>query len=246
MSSSLLLVMGTGDQAVVICRQLSVYLSTLTPGVRSQYTVGVCDPKDTLNPYYSKEFFDYDFTFVDRLGSVLVCLNKVRSYTDVLVLRGVWNQTAWQQARDLVDAAGFTIGGIFNGRVLDPRLQQVFNIADPLASSSVVSEDCHLGSFSELGIGCIVGARCVIAEHVKLGAGVVVEPGVILMPRVLVGDGVTLEAGVIAKRGVRIGERSTVRVGTVVTEDIPPDTVYPPHAQESSDGQPTSTAVRSE
>ena len=246
MSSSLLLVIGTGDQAVVLCRQLSVYLSTLTPGVRDQYTIGVCDTRDTLDPYYAKEFSDCDFDFVERMGSIFVGLSRARSFDRVLVFRGVWNQITWKHSRDLVEAVGFTIGSIFQGRVLDPELQQVFNIADPSVVSSVVPDDCYLGSFSELGIGCLLGARCVLAEHVKLGDNVIVEPGVILMPRVIVGEGVTLEAGVIVKRGVSIGERSTVRVGTVVTEDIPPDTVYPPHAQESSDGQPTSTAVRSE
>ncbi len=104
-----------------------------------------------------------------------------------------------------------------------------------------------------IGEDSIIGSHTVIDGHVRIGSRVKVETGVYIPPYTVIGDdvfigpravftndryppskrllGATVERGAVIGAnatilpGVRIGERAVVAAGSVVTKDVPPETV---------------------
>lgn len=50
-------------------------------------------------------------------------------------------------------------------------------------------------------------------------------PGIIAEP-IIIEDDVWISFGVTILKGVRIGARSVIAAGSIVTKDVPPDTLY--------------------
>lgn len=93
---------------------------------------------------------------------------------------------------------------------------------------------CHRGALLQIGQGSVfnygasleahdvvrLGQRCMVASMVRVGdrAQGATAP-------IVIGDDVWLAHGVIVEPGVSIGDRSVVSAGSVVTQDVPPDSL---------------------
>lgn len=116
-----------------------------------------------------------------------------------------------------------------------------------------IGDEVKIGTFVEIQKGVKVGKRCKISSHSFLCQGVTLEDEVFighnvtfindLYPRsttaggglqteqdwkcvpTLVKKGASLGSSVTVLCGVTIGERAVVGAGSVVTKDVPPDTV---------------------
>ncbi len=107
-----------------------------------------------------------------------------------------------------------------------------------------IGRDCVISSFVEIGRGVEVGDRCKIEAFVYIPPGVRIEdevfigPGVVFtndrypvafggfkLMRTLVKRGASIGARAVILPGITIGERAVVGAGSVVTKDVPPETV---------------------
>ncbi|MGA3007710.1 MAG: acyltransferase [Opitutaceae bacterium] len=116
-----------------------------------------------------------------------------------------------------------------------------------------IGDDVKIGTFVEIQKGAKIGRRCKISSHTFICEGVTLEDevfighGVIftndLYPRAtnadgslqteadwtcvktLVKRGAAIGSGATLLCGITIGERALVGAGSVVTKDVPPDTV---------------------
>ncbi len=110
-----------------------------------------------------------------------------------------------------------------------------------------------IGTFVEVQRGAKIGANCKISSHTFICEGVTIEDGVFighgvtfindLYPRATTGEGTlqtavdwsciptvvrkgaSIGSGSTILAGVTIGENALVGAGSVVTHDVPPDTV---------------------
>lgn len=109
----------------------------------------------------------------------------------------------------------------------------------------VIGDDCNVGAHAEIGRGSTIGDRTRISSKVFLppnsviGDDVFVGPGCIFTddrhPKAgnknyraeppVVGNGSSLGAGVVVLPGVTIGENCLIGAGSVVTRDVPDNTV---------------------
>jgi acetyltransferase-like isoleucine patch superfamily enzyme len=111
----------------------------------------------------------------------------------------------------------------------------------------------YVGANSEIGDNVSIGSLAHIDYDVKIGANTRVEGLVYIPPLTVIGkdafigpavvftndpypmskrmigcvveDGATIGAGAVIKAGVKVGHGSVVAMGSVVTKDVPPDTV---------------------
>jgi UDP-2-acetamido-3-amino-2,3-dideoxy-glucuronate N-acetyltransferase len=110
---------------------------------------------------------------------------------------------------------------------------------------AVVGDNCSVGAHAEIGRGSTIGDRTRISSKVFLppnsviGDDVFVGPGCIFTddrhPKAgnknykaeppFVGNGASLGAGVVVLPGVKIGENCLIGAGSVVTRDVPANTV---------------------
>ncbi len=92
---------------------------------------------------------------------------------------------------------------------------------------AVVNIGAQIGERSMIDMNAVVGARVVIGKDVHIGAGAVIA-GVLEPPSatpVIVEDNVLIGANSVVLEGVRIGHHSVVAAGSVVTTDVPPNSV---------------------
>jgi len=107
-----------------------------------------------------------------------------------------------------------------------------------------IGRDCKVGSHVEIGRGVTVGDRCKIEPYAFLPSGVTIEDEVFVGPHVsftndtfprAVGDwetiptivrrGASIGANSTIVCGITIGEGAMIGAGSVVTRNVPPDTV---------------------
>jgi acetyltransferase-like isoleucine patch superfamily enzyme len=116
-----------------------------------------------------------------------------------------------------------------------------------------IGDDVKIGTFVEIQKGVKVGARCKISSHTFICEGVTLEEEVFIghnvtfindrFPRAtnatgalqseadwqciptVVKRGASIGSGATLLCGVTIGERAIVGAGSVVTKDVPPDTI---------------------
>ena len=116
-----------------------------------------------------------------------------------------------------------------------------------------IGDDVKIGTFVEIQKGVKVGNRCKISSHSFLCEGVILEDDVFighsvtftndLYPRATNGDGqlqteadwtclptrikrgASIGSGATLLCGITVGENALVGAGSVVTRDVPPDTI---------------------
>lgn len=116
-----------------------------------------------------------------------------------------------------------------------------------------IGTESRIGPFVEIQKGAKVGCRCKISSHVFICEGVTIEDEVFVghgvqftndvLPRAtnrdgslktdadwkcvptLVKRGAAIGSGATLLPGITIGERAIVGAGSVVTRDVPPDTI---------------------
>jgi UDP-2-acetamido-3-amino-2,3-dideoxy-glucuronate N-acetyltransferase len=116
-----------------------------------------------------------------------------------------------------------------------------------------IGDETKIGTFVEIQKGAKIGARCKISSHSFICEGVTIESEVFIghgvtfindrtpratntggelqseadwsCQRTLVRHGASIGSGVTLLGGVTIGERAVVGAGSVVTKDVPADTI---------------------
>lgn len=92
---------------------------------------------------------------------------------------------------------------------------------------AVINIGAEIGKNTMIDMNVVVGARGMIGENVHIGAGAVIA-GVLEPPSktpVIIEDEVMVGANAVVLEGVRIGKGAIVAAGSVVTEDVPADSV---------------------
>jgi UDP-2-acetamido-3-amino-2,3-dideoxy-glucuronate N-acetyltransferase len=108
-----------------------------------------------------------------------------------------------------------------------------------------IGKDCKIATFVEIQKGVVIGDRCKVEPFAFIPTGVKIEDDVFIGPHVcfvndktpiaydpkwkpmetLVKKGASIGAGAIIICGNTIGEGALVGAGSVVTKDVPPNTV---------------------
>ena len=116
-----------------------------------------------------------------------------------------------------------------------------------------IGDDVKIGAFVEIQKGAKIGCRCKISSHTFVCEGVTVEDGVFIghhvvftndrYPRstnekgdlqteadwkcipTLVKRGASIGSGAVLICGITVGENAMIGAGSVVTRDVPPNTV---------------------
>ncbi|HKW03784.1 MAG TPA: acyltransferase [Nitrososphaerales archaeon] len=110
-----------------------------------------------------------------------------------------------------------------------------------VGGDSVIGDNTKVGSLAHVDYNVQVGSNCKIeglaylAPMSRIGNNVFIGPAAVLtndpyplsdkMIGVTVEDGAIICARAVIKAGVRVGKNSVVAMGSVVTKDVPPDTV---------------------
>jgi len=110
--------------------------------------------------------------------------------------------------------------------------------------TAIIGRDSVIGSYTEIGDEVKIGERCKIQAMVFIPKGVTIGNDVFIGPRVCfvndlypkangewkvhkttVGNGASVGAGSVIICGVDIGCNAKIGAGSVVTRNVPPDTV---------------------
>jgi acetyltransferase-like isoleucine patch superfamily enzyme len=130
----------------------------------------------------------------------------------------------------------------------DVKLSQFINLY-----GCEIGDDTKIGAFVEIQKRSSVGRRCKISSHTFICEGVTIEDAVFIghgvtfvndtypratagtgglqtesdwqVERTLVKEGASIGSGATILANVTIGERAIVGAGSVVTRDVPPDTI---------------------
>ncbi|SHH90793.1 2,3,4,5-tetrahydropyridine-2,6-dicarboxylate N-acetyltransferase [Sporanaerobacter acetigenes] len=92
---------------------------------------------------------------------------------------------------------------------------------------AVINVGVEIGDYTMIDMNSIIGSRAKIGKSVHVGAGAVIA-GVLEPPSktpVIVEDEVLIGANAVVLEGVRIGKGSVIAAGSVVTKDVPPNSV---------------------
>ncbi|WP_432408654.1 2,3,4,5-tetrahydropyridine-2,6-dicarboxylate N-acetyltransferase [Wukongibacter sp. M2B1] len=92
---------------------------------------------------------------------------------------------------------------------------------------AVINIGAEIGEGSMIDMNAVLGARATVGKNVHVGAGSVLA-GVLEPPSadpVTVHDNVMIGANAVILEGVKIGENAVVAAGSIVTADVPPNTV---------------------
>jgi acetyltransferase-like isoleucine patch superfamily enzyme len=107
-----------------------------------------------------------------------------------------------------------------------------------------IGKNCKIASFVEIQKGVVIGDSCKIEAFAYIPTGVTIEDGVFIGPHAcftndkkpkasgdwqvvptLVKKGASIGANAVILSGVTIGENALVGAGSVVTKNVPPNTV---------------------
>jgi sugar O-acyltransferase (sialic acid O-acetyltransferase NeuD family) len=94
-----------------------------------------------------------------------------------------------------------------------------------VGTGNIVLGFCRIGPDSIVGNDNFFSAMVNIEHHSELADHISFGPGVVLSGMVTIGDGVKFGTSIGCEPGVQIGEWSTISSGSVVTHDVPANSV---------------------
>ncbi|SDK74152.1 2,3,4,5-tetrahydropyridine-2,6-dicarboxylate N-acetyltransferase [Natronincola ferrireducens] len=92
---------------------------------------------------------------------------------------------------------------------------------------AVLNIGAKIGENTMIDMNCVIGARGIIGKNVHVGAGTVIA-GVLEPPSkepVIIEDEVFIGANAVVLEGIRVGKGAVIAAGSVVTKDVPANTV---------------------
>ncbi|SCY96707.1 2,3,4,5-tetrahydropyridine-2,6-dicarboxylate N-acetyltransferase [Alkaliphilus peptidifermentans] len=92
---------------------------------------------------------------------------------------------------------------------------------------AVINVGAVIGENTMIDMNCVIGARVIIGNNVHVGAGAVIA-GVLEPPSVksvVIEDNVFIGSNSVVLEGVHIGEGAVVAAGSIVTTDVPANSV---------------------
>ena len=156
----------------------------------------------------------------------------------------ILQDTRWDAKADLIRQVRFVMGvykpkakmAVFNHFRIKYGIlaDQYINIVDPsvtMARSVRLNHGISIGPatvvapFAELGNLVSSNRKVSIGHHTSIGAFSSVNPGVNIAGRCVIGEGVTIGMGANIVDGIHIGDHSVIGAGSLVTENIPPNTL---------------------
>jgi acetyltransferase-like isoleucine patch superfamily enzyme len=110
-----------------------------------------------------------------------------------------------------------------------------------IGEGTKIGDGCIIGSFVDLGKDVVLGKNCNIQAHVTISNGCVLGDGVFIAPNSsllndkypkssymtppVIKDGAAIGGGVTILPNVTVGEKAVVGGGSVVTRNVPAQTV---------------------
>lgn len=92
---------------------------------------------------------------------------------------------------------------------------------------AVINIGAEIGENTMIDMNVVVGARGIVGKNVHVGAGAVIA-GVLEPPSktpVIIEDNVVIGANAVILEGVKVGKDAVVAAGSIVTKDVPPNSV---------------------
>ncbi len=96
-----------------------------------------------------------------------------------------------------------------------------------IEKNAIIIIGAEIGEGTMVDMNAVIGARGKLGKNVHLGAGAVVA-GVLEPPSkdpCIIEDNVLIGANTVILEGVRVGQNSVVGAGSVVTKNVPPNSV---------------------
>ncbi|MGE0622628.1 MAG: DapH/DapD/GlmU-related protein [Pseudomonadales bacterium] len=99
-----------------------------------------------------------------------------------------------------------------------------------IGNGTIIQPSCHIAAVRSIIIGdnCLFASSVYVTDHDHYWLDLDLpysKNNKLLCNPVIIGDNVWLGEGVCVLKGVRIGNNAIVGTGSVVTRDIPPDTI---------------------
>lgn len=131
-----------------------------------------------------------------------------------------------------------------NPRTRKLIVEKMASVGEPAFATLIHPTVVHDASASEVGEGAIICAGCVMTTDYKIGRHVIINicstvahddvlgDFVTVAPMVAISGNVTLEDGVelgtsaSLRQGVHVGEGAMVGMGSVLTKDVPANTIF--------------------
>jgi len=198
-----------------------------------------------------KEFWRIEELIQQKIQSALECERSRIIFQDPLLLLQENAQTRLEQLRRGTNYVGENVnvgervilwGGVFPGgvglrihnsvRIYD-ECKLVIDHASP--ESGIILKDqvaMNFGCYLDGSGGIIVGERTIFGPNVvivssshRIESQIEIQRSGKTYARVEIGCDVWIGANVVIRSGVVIGDRSVVGAGSIVTQNVPPDTV---------------------
>lgn len=190
------------------------------------------EKQTTAKAYVNGDLSDAAFSNVKKFGSGLswILIGDAAEIKDCLVTRGiaesdyVFENHMRNSAIPMLDVtelrARIEPGAIIRNDV---------RIADSavVMMGAVINIGAVVGEGTMIDMNAVLGARATIGRNCHIGAGAVIA-GVLEPPSatpVIIEDNVLVGANAVILEGCRIGANSVVAAGSVVTSDVPADSV---------------------